>query len=247
MMCSVLSIYYRNQNDSDDFHNSTIDLNKQQLQDYVNSKRNISTQKKTTSDMNKFTTWLTTQDQRHPLELISPTELDILIGHFIKSLKKPDGSNYEPGTRTSFHRSIERHLSDHNYPYNILTDDLFATSRAVLQAKRKELKQEGLGKKPRKTEPLTADEENRLWVAGQLGASDPTALLNTVWFFNTKLFGLRGSGENRKLQWGDITIKDDEDGNEYLEYNERQTKTRDGNTPHIRPFKAKNIPKSQQP
>jgi len=114
-------------------------------------------------------------------------------------------------------------------------------------AKRKELKQEGLGNKPKKTEPLTAEEENRLWEAGQLGANDPTALLNTMWFFNTKLFGLRATDENRQLQWGDISVKCDENDDEYLEYNERKTKTRDGNTPHTRAFKPKIFPNKTMP
>jgi len=65
--------------------------------------------------MNKFTIWLATQDQHHPPELIPTTQLEMLIGHFIKSVRKADGPNYEPETITSFHRSIERHLSDNSY------------------------------------------------------------------------------------------------------------------------------------
>ena len=50
--------------------------------------------------------------------------------------------------------------------------------------------------------------------------------LNTVWLNNMIHFGLRGCKEQKELRWGDIVLKTDSDGKEYLEYFERQTKTR---------------------
>ena len=52
--------------------------------------------------------------------------------------------------------------------------------------------------------------------------------MNTLWLNNTIHFGLRGIDEHRKLDWGDVSIKKDEQGSEYLEFNERDTKTRTG-------------------
>ena len=62
-----------------------------------------------------------------------------------------------------------------------------------------------------------------------LGVSSAESLLNTVWLNNTIHFGIRGCQEHRDLCWGDVKlcIKDAQ-GNEYLVYNERQTKTRSG-------------------
>ena len=100
----------------------------------------------------------------------------------------------------------------------------------VLQARRKELKSKGLGNKPNKADNLTQADEDKLWESDQLGLNTPTALLNTVWFNNTKLFGFRGCDENRQLKWGDVTLKNDTEGTTYLEFNERSTKTRDGNS-----------------
>ena len=50
--------------------------------------------------------------------------------------------------------------------------------------------------------------------------------MNTLWFNNSIHFGLRGVSEHYNLKWGDIKLKNSYDGTEYLEYNERQTKTR---------------------
>ena len=53
-------------------------------------------------------------------------------------------------------------------------------------------------------------------------------------------FGGRGVSEHNNLRWGDIKLKDSSDGTEYLEYNERQTKTRTGeNIVDIRQIKPK--------
>ena len=41
-------------------------------------------------------------------------------------------------------------------------------------------------------------------------------------------FGLRGCKEHRDMSWGDVKLKKTVDGEEFLEFNERQTKTRAG-------------------
>ena len=41
-------------------------------------------------------------------------------------------------------------------------------------------------------------------------------------------FGSRGCKEHRDMCWGDVKLKETADGKEYLEFNERQTKTRTG-------------------
>lgn len=48
-------------------------------------------------------------------------------------------------------------------------------------------------------------------------------------------FGLRGRHEHEQMLWGDIDLKTDSTGTEYLEFNERATKTRNG-TGDIRLF-----------
>ena len=50
-----------------------------------------------------------------------------------------------------------------------------------------------------------------------------------MWFINTKHFGLRGCDEHMK--WGDVQLLTDVNGAEYLEYSERQLKTRTGAEP----------------
>ncbi len=52
-------------------------------------------------------------------------------------------------------------------------------------------------------------------------------------------FGLRGCHEHLQLKWGDAELKQDENG-EYLEFNERSTKTRQETAKNnVRPFHPK--------
>ena len=65
-----------------------------------------------------------------------------------------------------------------------------------------------------------------------MGIHSPQALINTLWFNNCLHFGIRGGKEQSDLSWGDVVLKTDCHGKEYLEYStERQTKTRPGDNP----------------
>ena len=119
-----------------------------------------------------------------------------------------------------------------------MRDDEFQQSRESLAAKRKKLKADGKGNLPRKSSAITEDDEKKLVDCGQLGTSTPDAIINTVWYNMTKLFGLRGSNEHHQMTWGDVVVKEDQRG-EYLEYNERITKTRKGEPGNTRKFPPK--------
>ena len=70
--------------------------------------------------------------------------------------------------------------------------------------------------------------------------SHPESILNTLWLYNTAGFGLRGTDEHRQMCFGDIKLKTDADGIEFLEFTERSTKTRQGeDTSNIRQVKPK--------
>ena len=95
----------------------------------------------------------------------------------------------------------------------------------------KDVKQKGKGNKPNASVALSEDEVNVLYEKELLGVSSAEALLNTIWFNNTIHFGLRGCKEHRDMCWGDVKLRQTTTGLEYLEYFERQTKTRTGDKP----------------
>lgn len=109
-----------------------------------------------------------------------------------------------------------------------MTDQEFDTSREILASKRKVLKGNGLGNRPNRAEYLSPDMIEKMWENNVLGSHDPRTLQNTIFFYFTTTFGFRGCHESRQLQWGDITLKIDDSGTEFLEFSERLTKTRTG-------------------
>ena len=113
-------------------------------------------------------------------------------------------------------------------------------SRTALKSKQRDLKKKGKGDKPNASVPLTEDDIRLLYDKGLLGKSTPEALMNTIWFNNTVYFGLRGCKEHRDMCCGDVQLHQTTNGEEFLEYTERQTKTRTGENPRdIRQIKPK--------
>ena len=138
---------------------------------------------------------------------------------------------YGPDSLTALQRSIDRHLSkDLHKPYSIIRDQQFASSRDKLNAARKSLKKAGKGNKPQAAKTLEAADIQSLWSHGLLGDSTPEALLNSVWLMLSMHMSLRGRDQHYKLTYGDLEVKETTDGKRYVQFNERDTKTRTGDT-----------------
>ena len=127
--------------------------------------------------------------------------------------------------------SFDRYLRKKGYPTAIIEGQEFRKTRETLVAKQKELKKAGKGNKTKAAHALTDEEVDVLYGKELLGLSSPESLLNTLWLNNTQQFGLRGCQEHRSMKWGDVQPKTSADETEFLEYTERQTKTRTGAEP----------------
>ena len=125
--------------------------------------------------------------------------LNVLIGEFLIDLKKTDGSDYEPDSLTSFHCGNAHYLQTIGYEYDIVTSSVYYTSKKVLEMRRRELKQSGKDNRPNRAESLSAEQEDRLWLTGQLGTDSMEMVQNTLCYFVIKLLGFRGSHEARQL------------------------------------------------
>ena len=112
-----------------------------------------------------------------------------------------------------------------------MKDVQFEQTQEALQSKQRDLKRKGKGNKPNVCAALSEEDIQVLYEKDLLGSSTAEALLNTVWFNNTIHFGLRGCKEHREMCWGDVKLCQTSTGQEYLEFNEGETKTRPGNDP----------------
>ena len=53
--------------------------------------------------------------------------------------------------------------------------------------------------KEEEKEAVTEEEEEKFWSAGLFGSGITKKLLDTIYFYNNKMFGLRG--QRKKLDW----------------------------------------------
>ena len=118
-----------------------VHLDDEAVEMFVNQQKNMNTKRKTSSDLRSWYNWCAKHGETRELKDIPMGELDRLLGHFFVSVRRKDGSLYEPDTLSSFQRNIDRHLTkDLHKPYSIIRDTQFAPSREKLKASRKFLK-----------------------------------------------------------------------------------------------------------
>ena len=198
------------------------------VDEFISEQENKGTAQKTLRDVKLFQLFLVTKNEDRNIEDIPTGELNEYMSDFIISVRTKDGREYEPSSLRSLLASFERHLKKKKYPASVINDLAFEKTRKTLQSKQKELKKQGKGNKPNASVALTTSELNTLYEKSLLGTRNPESLLNTLWLNNTMHFGLRGCKEHRDMCWGDVKLKQTADGKEFLEFNERQTKTRTG-------------------
>ncbi|PFX15616.1 Uncharacterized protein KIAA1958-like [Stylophora pistillata] len=177
---------------------------------------------------------MASRDESKLQKEIPPRELNAYIGEFIITVRKKDSKeDYEPSSLRSLMARFERYLKKKNYGFSIMKDAKFKQARKALQSKQKDLKKKGKGKKPNASVALTEEEIKLLYDKELLGTLTSEILLNTIWFGNTIHLGLRGCKEHRDMCWGDVQLLQTTNGEEFLEYSERQTKTRTGENPEM--------------
>lgn len=194
----------------------------------LDEQKNKRTKLKTEGHIRLLKDFLSTRGEVRLPEAIPPNDMNKLLALFFLSVKKTDGTDYEPGSLKGMQGSFERHLKERGYTTSLVTSIHFEKSRAALASKQKQLKKRGKGNKPKAAQALTDEERNTLYTSRQLGTHSPMALINTIWLNLTIHFGLRGVDEHRKLSWGDLVMGTDHTGQSYIEFNERETKTRTG-------------------
>ena len=97
----------------------------------------------------------------------------------------------------------------------------FSIFRRVLDTEIKEGTRLGIGLANKKEEKLSVnqEDENKFWTMELLGKNSAKSLLNVVYFYNGKIFGLRAS-EHRNTSLENIEI-----GDNYIRFKENVSKT----------------------
>ena len=132
-------------------------------------------------------------------------ELNKNLRLFYAGAKNKDGGNYSRSTLLGFRNGIERFLN--NPPFkkgiHIATDPAFQQSNQMLDAKLKNMKQQG--EESVKHKPCIENEDlRRLKESAVMSPSTPQGLLNNMWLHITLYFccwGREGQTESATRQW----------------------------------------------
>ena len=143
------------------------------VNDFLSTERNSNTLKKTKSDLAIINQFLKSKGETREINHIPPHELNEIICMFLLSVRRKDGSEYEPSSLRGMVASIDRHLKDNYYPTTITNGDEFYKTRSVLTTKQKSLKKQGKGNKPNAASPLNDEQVELLWENGQFGVRNP--------------------------------------------------------------------------
>ncbi|XP_069584677.1 uncharacterized protein [Ranitomeya imitator] len=181
---------------------------------------NKNTLKKTRFDLRIVQSFLARAREERPLLSIPVAELDDLLSTFLRTHRKPDGSEYEAGTLRGILGSLDRHFERSGYPHAIYRskETKFTKTVGAMRERQSYLKTLSRGPQPGpQSQPLSERDIERLYATGAIGLHSPTALLHML-FFNIGLhFSLR-TLEQHGLRWGDIALKSDPQGRKYLEH-----------------------------
>lgn len=217
-----------------------ISSSQEKIKQFNNDNQNYNTKKKTKIDVDNFQNYLKKVKKiEQPIENIDPLELSKLLCLYLMDSKKSNGEDYEPDTLSSRLHSIKRYLIERSYPKDIMNDPVFSEIHQTLKTKRKVLKALGKGNRPNKSEEITTDDLKKLKDDNLIGVTSGRQLQALVFINNSRFLGTRGQQEHVQLKWGDIQLKVCDSGNEYLQFSERLTKTRQGTSNECRKFPPK--------
>ncbi|XP_074716199.1 zinc finger MYM-type protein 2 isoform X7 [Strix uralensis] len=135
-------------------------------------------------------------------DLLSHTSAELNYGltHFVNEIRRPNGENYAPDSIYYLCLGIQEYLYGSNRKDNIFIDPVYQTF------------EQELNKILRSWQPsilpdgsiFSRVEEDYLWRIKQLGSHSPVALLNTLFYFNTKYFGLKTVEQHLRLSFGTV-------------------------------------------
>ena len=149
-------------------------------------------------------------------------ELDRVLQEFHCHVCKQNGDEYEPDSLRTILGALDRHLSGCGCSYSIMKDREFSESM--------ERQFNGKGKKSRKADPLTAEEEEILWNTRVLGGDNPKSLNHTVFYIISQQFGTRGRQEHHQIRIEHLRFvcNPQSGATEFIEWEEGLMKTRQG-------------------
>ena len=107
------------------------------------------------------------------LYLCLPSQIDYWLSTFVLEIRQKDGKPYTPGSLYQICCGLMHYIRELKPSVNFFTDKDYSNFQRTLDAEMKRLRRDGIGAKVKRVEPISIDEEERLWSMGLLGDGSP--------------------------------------------------------------------------
>ncbi len=152
---------------------------------------------------------------------------------FLNEVRRVDGEEYPGNMLYSLIIMLQLFFEKQGKEWKLLEGRVFHPVRNTLDNLMKARALSRISKAANSSDPISQDEEDRLWDEGVLGEDEPDVLRDTIMYLVGLSFALRGGREQCALRCPghepQIEVKRADDGTEYLEYREDlRSKTNQG-------------------
>lgn len=176
----------------------------------------------------KWSEWKTLQKANVTLlSEMGDEEIDQTLALFVREVRKEDGSRYPGRSLNEIVLSLQKYLELNGKIVRLL-DPKMSLLRAALNLEMQKSTKAGIGMITKQAEPISKEDEEKLWEAGILSGDDPQGLLRAVFWLIGINFGIRGGEEQRNLTSENFIFKTDENKKRVLVYQETVSKTYKG-------------------
>ena len=174
-----------------------------QIQSLLEKNKNRNTIKST---VRRFEKWK--KEKCIPVDLpsISALNLNSVLQQYFAEIRNEKGEEYEPNSLRTMLSAMHRYIKGTGYSYNILTAPEFAIAREVLNGEAIALRESGKGKRKRRADFVTTEDDQAMWNNGVLGSSTPQSLNYTIFFLLSQNFGTRGCQEHHQINIEDLKL-----------------------------------------
>jgi hypothetical protein len=203
-----------------------------QLKELITSQENGNTKNNTKWAVNVFEKWrgVRSEDNIPEFHEMNGQEMNFWLQRFVVEARRQDGKEYPPKSLYLIVCGLLRYLRDKDVHDKNFLDEKnvdFVHFRKVLDAQMKTLLDKGFGTTVKQADPIMPDDEDKLWTDKVFGMDTAEQLQKTVFFYASKLFGLRGCDEHHDLKCEQFSIGEDNMG-KFIQFVGRSTKTYKG-------------------
>uniref|UniRef100_A0A8C9LAL0 ZMYM2-like/QRICH1 C-terminal domain-containing protein n=1 Tax=Pavo cristatus TaxID=9049 RepID=A0A8C9LAL0_PAVCR len=185
------------------------------------SKTNVlSKRNRNAAKIKAFREWLDVHcpSEAREIHRLPPKDLDNYLALFYTSAKKQNGRDFSTGSLQFFQNSIDRYLKDHSYGYSVVKGSEFRASQEALRQKHQLLSQREREEKWSLLENLTDENMDHLRKKGLLSQTNPQGFLHLMFVNIIRGFGASTHNQGQDLYWGQLVLRRDVAGLEYLEW-----------------------------